>query len=176
MRTADSLHRITNCLLDVSRLEEGQMPITRSWCDLGALATQVCHEMSALAFDRKLICDAQPVRIRCDEELIGRVLSNLISNGFKHTAIRGELHVTVTARAAGARVAVQDEGPGVPAEVRPRLFEKFAAVSLRKEREYHSVGLGLAFCKLAVQAHGGAIGVDSAPGGGSIFWFDLPGQ
>ena len=66
-----------------------------------------------------------------------------------------------------------DRGPGVPVEAREKIFEKFGAVETRTDRKYHSVGLGLAFCKLAVQAHGGRIGVDQADEGGSVFWFEL---
>jgi K+-sensing histidine kinase KdpD len=69
---------------------------------------------------------------------------------------------------------VLDEGPGVPVEARERIFEKFGTVGARQNRAYHSAGLGLAFCKLAVEAHGGAIGVDGREEGGSAFWFDLP--
>ena len=174
-RTTQLLNQMTNTLLDVSRLEQGQMPLQRAPCDLRALAERVCREMNVLEPGRSLTCGAeQPVTVSCDESLIARVLSNLISNGIKHTPAEGALSVCVSARDGAARVSVQDQGPGVPAEVRPRLFEKFGAMSVRKERRYHSAGLGLAFCKLAVQAHSGTIGVDSAPGGGSSFWFELP--
>jgi signal transduction histidine kinase len=69
---------------------------------------------------------------------------------------------------------VHDEGPGVAPELRPTLFQKFGAVAARAAGHYHSVGLGLAFCKLAVEAHGGAIGIESREPRGSTFWFELP--
>mgnify|MGYP003444474263 FL=1 len=129
----------------------------------------------AMEPERVLCCDATvPVPVSCDASLIGRVVTNLISNGSKHTASGGQLQVRVLASECTARVQVEDRGPGVAPEVRAHLFEKFAAVARREDQRYHSAGLGLAFCKLAVEAHGGRIGVDSAAGGGSIFWFELP--
>lgn len=175
MRLTATLHEMTNCLLDVSRLEQGKMPLQREPCDLSQLAARACDDARAYAPKRAITCASRaPVRVSCDTSLISRVLSNLISNGIKHTADNNTIFVGVAATDHGARVVVQDDGPGVPAELRGRLFEKFAAVGRRDPLRYHSAGLGLAFCKLAVQAHGGAIGVESAAGSGSTFWFELP--
>ena len=175
MQTAERLHLMANDLLDVSRLESGQMPLQRTRCDLSKLVARVCHEAHALEPERVLCCDADvPVPVSCDASLIGRVVTNLISNGIKHTATGTQLRVSVVRGEHGARVSVEDHGPGVAPEVRAHLFEKFAAVAPSSDRRYHSAGLGLAFCKLAIEAHAGRIGVDSAAGGGSVFWFELP--
>ena len=72
------------------------------------------------------------------------------------------------------RFEVQDEGPGVPITDRNKIFEKFGTVESRRNKKYHSTGLGLAFCKLAIEAQGGTIGVDPRPVAGSTFWFELP--
>jgi two-component system, sensor histidine kinase and response regulator len=72
------------------------------------------------------------------------------------------------------RTTVTDTGPGIPPEYRERIFEKFGQVEGRQEGKKYSTGLGLTFCKLAVEAHGGQIGVDSEIGHGSTFWFTLP--
>jgi signal transduction histidine kinase len=101
-------------------------------------------------------------------------MENLLSNGIKHTKARGTLRVEVQRLGDRVRVAVRDEGPGVPPEARQRIFEKFGAAATRKDRTYHSVGLGLAFCRLAVEAHGGAIGVEDAVPRGSVSAFELP--
>ena len=102
------------------------------------------------------------------------MLENLVSNGIKHTPTGGRLRIEVRSLPDHARVAVQDEGQGVPPELRQRIFEKFGTVQARKDQTYHSAGLGLAFCKLALQAHGGTIGVDAADPHGSVFWIELP--
>jgi K+-sensing histidine kinase KdpD len=106
--------------------------------------------------------------------LVRRVLENLVSNGIKHTPQGSALAIEVTSRPGRVRVAVRDEGEGVPIEARQRIFEKFGSVAVRKDSTYHSVGLGLAFCKLAIEAHGGTIGVEHATPRGSIFAFELP--
>jgi len=72
------------------------------------------------------------------------------------------------------RVLVQDTGPGIPPEYRERIFEKFGQVENPANRQRYSTGIGLTFCKLAVEAHGGQVGVDSEEGRGSTFWFTLP--
>jgi signal transduction histidine kinase len=175
MRLTASLHEMTNCLLDVSRLEEGKMPLQPQPCDLSKLAARACDEARAYAPKRVIKClRTAPVNVSCDASLISRVLANLISNGIKHTEDNNTILVGVAATEQGARVIVQDDGPGIPAELRGRLFEKFAAVGRREPLRYHSAGLGLAFCKLAVEAHGGKIGVESAANSGSTFWFELP--
>jgi two-component system, sensor histidine kinase and response regulator len=74
----------------------------------------------------------------------------------------------------GVRVAVRDEGPGIPHRYHGRVFEKFGQVEAREAHHKHTTGLGLTFCKLAVEAHGGTIGVDSDGEQGSTFWFTLP--
>jgi signal transduction histidine kinase len=84
------------------------------------------------------------------------------------------IRISISRTDGAVRVAVHDEGPGVPPEAREKIFEKFATVDTREERAYHSAGLGLAFCKLAVETHGGTIAVEPREPVGSTFWFELP--
>jgi signal transduction histidine kinase len=108
-----------------------------------------------------------------DAELIGRVLQNLIGNAIKFTPPGGSIRVSAQADAADTRhlvVSVSDSGPGLPAEVQARLFQKF----VRGTGPGRGSGLGLAFCRLAVEAHGGRIWADSTPDQGSSFHFTLP--
>ena len=114
------------------------------------------------SFDRartvEVVAEAT-VMASCDADLIRRVLENLISNAIKHTPSGGKVVIGVAAAGDRVRFTVQDAGPGIPVEARSRIFEKFGAMSARSDRSYHSVGLGLAFSKLAVEAHGGTIGI-----------------
>jgi len=159
----------------VNRLEEGKLPVQRTTCDLTGVAGDVRGALSGWDRTRTIEVDARgPVEIVCDAGLVRRVLENLVNNAIKHTPSGGRIRISVAGAAGRVRVAVADEGPGVPPEAREKIFEKFGTVETRKEQTYHSAGLGLTFCKLAVEAHGGAIGVDAGDAGGSVFWFDLP--
>ncbi len=174
-QSARMLNEMANTLLDVTRMEEGKMPLTRAPVDLGTLADQVRRSLSRMESGRRIeLSTSGDVTASCDGGLIRRVMENLLSNGIKHTPSIGKLYIDVRRVADRVRVAVQDEGEGVPVEARERIFHKFGAAQLRKDRSYHSVGLGLAFCKLAVEAHGSTIGVEAATPRGSVFAFELP--
>ena len=175
LQGARTLTVMAEDLLDVSRLEDGKLALDRRVHDLGALASEVCRSLAVLDRGRVIeveVRDAAPVA--CDVALVRRVLENLVGNALKHTPEGGRVRIVQSATSAGVRVAVIDEGSGVPVEARARIFEKFETLAVRRDQRYHSVGLGLAFCKLAVEAHGGSIGVDSAEPRGSVFWFELP--
>jgi signal transduction histidine kinase len=173
-RAATVVAHMANDLLDVSRMEDGKFPLDRHATDLVELAGGVRTALSAWERDREIVVDAAgPVNASCDEGIVRRVLENLVSNALKHTPKEGRITIEVRAEPQ-IRVAVHDEGPGIPVESREAIFEKFGTLSARTNRAYHSVGLGLAFCKLAVEAHGGSIGVDDGARVGSIFWFQLP--
>lgn len=169
------LTRMANDLLDVSRLKEGRMPIERVECDLTPIAHEVRSALQKLDLDRPIdIETAGAVSVACDGALVRRVLENLVSNGIRHTPAGSRLRISLSRGHGRVRVAVHDEGRGVPPEAREKIFEKFGTVEARHDRTYHSAGLGLAFCKLAVEAHGGKIGVDAGRPAGSTFWFELP--
>jgi K+-sensing histidine kinase KdpD len=175
LQGANVIKGMASDLLDINRLEGGRMPLARERCDIAKIAGDVRASLSG--GDRSPAMELQadgPMLVECDEKLVHRVLENLVNNAIRHTPSAGRIRITVSARAAAVRVAVVDEGPGVPLDAREKIFDKFGTLASRNDRSYHSAGLGLAFCKLAVEAHGGAIGVDSPECGGSTFWFDLP--
>ena len=172
---AQVITRMANDLLDVSRLEQGKLPLHLAEHNLGDLAEQVRTTLRGLERSRDIELEvAAPAVIACDGGIVQRVLENLLNNAIKHTPSGSAIHISVFPRNDGARVAVSDQGPGVPLEARQKIFEKFGVVAARKQDHYHSAGLGLAFCKLAVQAHGGTIGVEPVEPHGSTFWFELP--
>ena len=122
-----------------------------------------------------LIVDDEPANLaECDVEMTRRVVANLVANALKFTPSAGTVTVAVSTNDSLARVEVHDTGPGIPPEYLGKIFDKFGQVEASKERKKFSTGLGLAFCKLAVEAHGGTIGVESEEGKGSTFWFELP--
>lgn len=172
-QSARALNDMATQMLDVSRLEAGQMPISKTVCDVAKLAREVIEPLRLQAENRRLqVVAAEPLVVTCDGDVIRRVIGNLVTNALKCTPSGGEVSVACTRAGAGARVAVTDTGCGIAPEDQARLFKKFC--QLEGQTRKLGVGLGLAFCKLAVEAHGGTIGVDSEVNKGSTFWFVLP--
>jgi len=168
-----------NRILEIGQLERQQVPLAarRAPIELAHLVGQVLELQAPLASAKglRLESDVPPdlPPAWADAELIGRVLQNLVDNAVKFTPPGGAVCVTARAGESEGRpalfVSVGDTGPGIPDEIRDRLFQKF----VRGKQMERGSGLGLAFCKLAVEAHGGRIEVESAPGRGAIFTFSL---
>ena len=160
-------------MLDVSRMEAGKMELKREPCDLVAIAKDALAALRPLAETRTLaMSTAAPVAATCDRDLIRRVIANLVGNAIKFTATTGHIAVAAVAEENRIRVTVTDDGTGIPPDKHRLVFEKFGQVTEGGHRG--GSGLGLTFCKMAVEAHGGTIGLESAPGRGSTFWFTLP--
>ncbi len=178
MAAAQELVTMCNALLDVSRLEAGQMPVNRESCDLHAVAVEAVRSVQAQASVEgvSVFVEGLPLPLAADKSLLERVLVNLLTNAIKHTPQGGVITVKTSAADGCARVEVHDTGCGIPAAYHQMIFEKFGQVQARQEGQKHSSGLGLAFCKLAVEAHGGKMGVQSEVGKGSVFWFTIPPQ
>ena len=178
-RVRAELHRLlemANAMLDVSRLEQHQVPLRLQPGDLGALARNVAVQTRPLYRARRIEVEIEPdlPGIAYDGELVERVFVNLVSNAIRHTQEEGSIRIHVGRSNGAARVEVADDGIGIPPADHQRIFEKFGQVD--REKAKYSTGLGLSFCKLAVESHGGAIGVESEEGQGSRFWFTLPLQ
>jgi signal transduction histidine kinase len=166
---------MANDLLAVSQLEQNKMPIERTACDLVQMAGEVRTALRVQDAARPIEIEGPAaVTARCDGALVRRVLENLVTNGIRHTPAGSRLRISIASGGGRSRVAVHDEGQGIPPEVRHRIFEKFATAGPSRSRTVHSAGLGLAFCKLAIEAHGGTIGVETGVPVGSTFWFELP--
>jgi signal transduction histidine kinase len=167
---------LVNAILDVNRLESGQMPLVREPVPLHDAVTEVNLMQMPQAMEKQLrLENAVPANLpvpHADAGLIRRVLQNLIGNAIKFTPDGGLVRVSAAAEAGGERVIVTvcDTGPGLPPEIRANLFQKFVT---GRHRERGS-GLGLAYCRLAIEAHGGRIWTSTEPGWGAIFNFTLP--
>lgn len=169
---ADLLNMIST-ILDVSKIGAGEMNLQRETCDLNALLRAVLATTQPLGNRTVTLCVQEPAQtVTVDVGLIRRVIQNLLSNALRYTPAEGNVRVAVSASAREVRIAVTDAGPGIAAEDHQRIFEKFGQVGGHSNRV--GTGLGLTFCKLAVEAHGGRIGVESEEGKGSTFWLVLP--
>lgn len=176
-RSTRKLLTLVDSLLDISR---GRLQLNITAVDLHHLVKNVMATLAPLATENGIILSAQLPPdlpwVAIDEEKIGRVLTNLLDNALKFTP-PGRSVVVLAQVIAGerphVRCAVRDAGPGIPPEYTERIFDRFVQVPNQSGRR-RGTGLGLAFCKLAVEAHGERIWVESAPGAGSTFYFTLP--
>jgi signal transduction histidine kinase len=177
VRSTNRMLDLVNAILDVSRLESGQIALNRSWQSLNNLAEEVLALQSPLANAKhQQLLNSLPKQlpqIWADDDLIRRVFQNLIGNAIKFTPDDGQ--ITVTAQLldddqSQVLVAISDTGPGIPLDLRSRLFEKFVTGT---EAGIGS-GLGLALCRLAIEAHGGTIWIEDNVDQGTIFKFTLP--
>jgi K+-sensing histidine kinase KdpD len=175
MAAALRVNRMANNLLDISRLEASRLPLQRSPTDIAEVARTVTRAMAALDPSRHIEIRARKAVVCvCDGELMRRIIENLVSNAIKHTDPCGHIVVQVSSETACVRVSVEDDGPGIPEESRDRIFERYSASSIQTRTGAHTVGLGLAFCKLAAAAHGGKIWVERVVPNGSRFVVEVP--
>ena len=169
-RGAIDLERTIQFILDVARLEAREMPVNVTACSLEELFDEVKEAALPGAVEVEPV--KEKIRARCDKEITQRVLSCLAHNAVKLTGGAGNVRLKVSKHGGMARVAVVDNGPEIPAEYRPRIFSEFKRGE--KHAQSHATGLGLTFCKLAMEAQSGRIGVEPNPSGGNIFWIELP--
>jgi two-component system, sensor histidine kinase and response regulator len=162
-----------NDLLDIEKMESGATQLQYTELSAAALVSEAVDQIASLAENSKtsLLIDIGPElpRFGGDDKKLSRTLVNLIGNAIKFTRA-GTVTITVSQDGESIRFAVRDTGDGIPSESFERIFEKFGQLDSRRV----GTGLGLAFCKLAVEAHGGRIHVESKPGAGSTFSFTIP--
>lgn len=179
LANAEHLARLIRTLLDIARLEEGRLPVKREPVSLRALAAAACGEQQpafrakGVTLEVAIPADLPPVL--GDEELLGRTLDNLLRNALQFTPPGERVTVSARAEAEGVTLTVRDTGEGIPADFREKIFDKFAQVEVRAHGRRRGTGLGLTFCRLAVEAHDGRIWVESEEGRGSCFSVSLPG-
>jgi signal transduction histidine kinase len=169
------LDRTARDLLDLSRAEEGELVANRESFLVGELCSEVASAMRGLArlTDVELILDIRTDRAEADRELLRRLLQNLLHNALKHAPRASTITLQASRDADGLRICVSDTGPGVPPEEAGRIFERFVTLDAGAART-GSAGLGLAFCRLAAEAHGGRIWFEARAGGGATFCVRIP--
>jgi two-component system sensor histidine kinase/response regulator len=164
-----------NDAMDAKRFEMGALRVDPADSDLLRIAQEAIAIVRAQGRKRPVeVAAATDARVRCDPILIRRVVANLIGNAVDFSPEDSPVRVAIESDRAGVRVRVTDSGSGIPAYLKDAIFEPHGQAEALKDRVRHSTGLGLAFCRLAVLAHGGRIGVESEEGHGSTFWFMLP--
>ena len=177
-RSSESMLEMIQNLLDVAKMEEGKLELRKEEVDIAAIVqerkqqfdTLVKNEQKTLTAD---IGDNIP-RLKIEKNMVERVLNNLISNAVHHTASGGSIEVGVKRLDKYVEVRVSDNGAGIPPEYINKIFEKFVQVERKKVQLRTGAGLGLTFCRMVVETHGGSIRVESELEKGSSFIFTLP--
>ena len=175
---SDRLSRLVDDLLDLARLDAGQVTFAREPIDLNALVARVADRLSLRAGEKTVRLEnavAGLPTVTGDGDRLAQVFTNLIDNAIKHTPSGGRVKLRGEARGSDVLVHVEDSGPGIPADALSRIFERFYQVDkARRGGEGRGTGLGLAISREIVQAHGGRLTALSAPGQGSRFTLQLP--
>jgi len=176
IRSGQKMYRLIESLLDLGRLEAGETVLKKILANPEALAREAIEQIQPLTLNRKQTLTMQSAQglpeVSADRDLILRVLTNLLDNAVKFTPREGHITLRVERTEEEMVFAVSDTGPGISPEYRQRIFDRFARPEHAKGIK--GTGLGLAFCKLAVEAHGGRIWAESEPGHGATFYFTLP--
>ncbi len=175
-RSADRMNNVIGDFHDLAKIEAGTLEVDQRACDVaavldGALAA-FAQQARAARIELRLQAPPEPLNARCDRARVSQIVAKLVGNALRFTPAGGEVVVAATRDAAGGvRVTVRDSGCGIAADRIGEIFDR-AANARRTPRD--GPGLGLAIARGLVEAQGGAMGVESRPGEGSLFWFTLP--
>jgi two-component system phosphate regulon sensor histidine kinase PhoR len=175
---AERLSSLVRDLLTLSELESGEMSMKPQKVQLEDAVKQALLLLGQRGEEKGVAMEwlgmAGPGCVKADRSRLDQVLINLLDNAVKYSPQGGKVTVQAAEEGEMVRVSVQDTGIGIPAKDLPRLFERFYRVDEARSRDKGGTGLGLSIVKHIVQAHGGSVQVESAPGKGSTFSFTLP--
>ena len=172
------MHHLIVQLLDISVIEMGKLTLEEQIQEIIPFVNEVVRLNSLLAQKKRISLEqhysGDPDRVRCDRQKLKQVMNNLISNAIKFSPQDSVVAILVCSRNDEMRVEVRDQGVGIPHKEQERLFKPFGRTSVRATGGESSTGLGLAISRRIIESHWGTIGVESAPGSGSTFWFSIP--
>jgi signal transduction histidine kinase len=175
-RSARRIQHLVDSLLDLDRLESGREIGSRAPASMQAILDEAVSQIKPVAEMKgvQVIQRTEPVLppVDVDREMILRVVINLLENAVKFCRAQGTIRITLNTQDEVILTAIQDDGPGIPEDEQQLIFEKYGRPNILADGG--GLGLGLAYCRLAVRSHGGDIWVESKPGDGAIFKFTLP--
>jgi len=176
---AHRLLTMVNSILDLRKLEEGKFPLYLKEFEPREAVGEAIRQVQLWARQSNINLQVEfepsvPEKMIADRWVLIRILVNLLSNALKYTPSGGTIKVQVFMDDGWVHFSVTDQGPGIPKEYLDRIFERFVQVEARKAGAAVGTGLGLTFCKLAVEAHGGRIWIESELGKGTTVHFVLP--
>ncbi len=175
--SASGLQTLIDNLLESTTIEGGHFTIRRRCMEANRIVSEAVRVMQPL-LDRRQhsLVLTEPLNlpeICADSARLTQVLINLLANASKYSPFGEIIDLDIDLRGDDLVIAIADRGPGIPADERANIFQRFVRLGL-EDREQFGAGLGLSVSKAIIEGHGGAIHVDERPGGGSVFWFTLP--
>jgi signal transduction histidine kinase len=177
LEEADRLTRLVDALLHLARADTGRIALKKVPLDLYDVAENAAAQLGVLADERSQVLKVQGTKgtsLDADRVLMNQAVLNLLDNAIAYGPPSSEIVLEVAAADGWGEISVHDRGPGIPPEHQARIFERFYRVDDSRARDQGGFGLGLAIAKWSVEAHGGTLTVDSAPGDGSTFRIRLP--
>jgi signal transduction histidine kinase len=172
LEEADRLARLVDTLLLLSRADAGAATLHLEGIDLVDLAREIAVQLEVLAEEKRQALSLEasgPVRVFADRVILRQALLNLLDNAIKHSPEGGHIRVVVREQAGSPVVDVIDNGPGIAAEHRDAIFQRFYRIDPARSRDAGGAGLGLCIARWAVELHGGSIELESDEGKGSTF-------
>ena len=175
-RSVNRLIGLINELLDLEKMEQGELPLDITQTNLDNVIEILKESVDGFAskHEVKLLYPSKEIEFEADENKVGQVLINLVSNAVKFSQKGKKVEIDCVQENGSLKFMVLDQGRGIPKEKLELVFEKFQQVKSSDNTVKRGSGLGLAICKTIVESHGGFIGVDSEEGKGSNFWFTIP--
>jgi signal transduction histidine kinase len=173
----DRLTTLVDTLLRLSHGDAGSVHLSRESLDLGQLTREVASSLGVLAEERRQrisIESIDGVRVSADRLVLREAITNVVDNAIKYSPVGASIAVSVRGDGDRAVVEVADQGAGIAAEYRERIFDRFFRVDSARSRDAGGTGLGLAIAKWAVEINGGSIRVDPGAISGSVFRISLP--
>ena len=177
-QSASQMHHMVLNILDVQKMESAELQLHWDVVDLLAMIDEAIGQVKVLSLQKNLhitkYCEVK-YQVKTDKDITTRIIVNLLTNAIKHAPLNSGIEIRAVQETDNeAKVMIIDEGDGVPPAIQDKIFDKFFSLEAKKNNlDVQSTGLGLAFCKLAIEAQQGAIGVTNNPGKGAQFWFTL---
>ncbi|MEQ8238744.1 MAG: tetratricopeptide repeat-containing sensor histidine kinase [Cyclobacteriaceae bacterium] len=172
------LHNLVLNILDVYKYENSQMIVEQSEVSLSDVVQKSIDDTSLLVINKSIALTStipSGIQVKADQEVLLRVFANLLTNALKYTPQHGTIQISAAVENEGmVNIRVADSGKGIPPDQLEKIFNKFTQLDATKSGSMRSTGLGLTFCKMAVEAHKGQINVESEVGKGTTFLFTLP--
>ncbi len=165
-------------ILDIQKYEDAKMDLQIVHCDLHNAVVKAIRHIGFLAREKAIAIQIDTTaryQLMADADILERIFINILSNAIKYTPANGKITIDFKIEGGMVRISISDNGQGIPHEKAHLVFAKFGQVIAKKSGDVRSTGLGLTFCKMAVEAHGGKIDFYSKKNEGTTFWFTIPG-